>query len=135
MNHSIMRQYRQRFVRFGQRMNEDTPFFSNAIVHWISIAVGVIALIVLTLLFLNIEVSSSLVKLQYNIYFGASVQAAWWSPYALSAVGLLFFLLDLGLAWMLYKARERIAAYSLLLGGLFAHIALLVATISIVLNN
>ncbi len=130
-----MRQYRQRFVRFGQRVNEDTPFFSNAIVHWICIAVGIIAVIALALLLLNIQVSSALVKLQYNIYFGASVQAPWWSPYTLSVVGLLFFLLDFGLAWMLYTAKERIAAYSVLLGGLFAHIALLVATISIVLNN
>lgn len=135
MTETIMQHYKKRFDGFGRRPSENTPFLSNAIVHWISIAVGLIALCVVILLAINISEAIPSIRLQYNVYFGTSLHASWWSPYILSVIGVFFYILDFVLAYTLYNVRQRIAAYALLMGGLFAHIALLVAVISIVLNN
>jgi hypothetical protein len=50
-------------------------------------------------------------------------------------MGMSFFLIDLIIGRVLYNAKERVAAYIVLLGALFANIALLIAALSIVLNN
>ena len=51
------------------------------------------------------------------------------------AVGLLFAVGDFFVGRMLYAAQERVAAYVILLGGLFTEVALLIASVSIVMNN
>lgn len=135
MEQEIFQQYRTRIGQLSQVPMSNTPFSHNAIVHWVTIFVIVILLVVIGILAFSITSADVVVKLQYNIYFGSSVQAIWWSPYVLVGMGAFFYILDYFLAAILYRNRVRIAAYCLLLGGLFAHIALLIAIIGIVLNN
>ncbi len=135
MQNTLITQYRRRIVDFGRKPTENTQFLENAIVQWISILVGMLVFFAFVLLFFNIKPTEALIKLQYNVYFGASVRSSWWSPYILIAMGIVFYLIDLVLAFILYNEKFRIGAYVLLLGGFFAHIGLLVAVISIIMNN
>jgi len=130
-----MDHYRRRLRGFSWQQMEDTAFFDNVIVQWVSIMVSVLIIISIIMLMIVLSPDLSTVRLQYSIYFGTALRAQWWSPYVLVFMGVAFYLLDLALAFVLYGSRQRIAAYSLLLGGLFAQIGLLVAVISIVLNN
>lgn len=130
-----MDHYRRRLKRFGMPQRENTAFFDNAIVQIVSIAVGVLMIVALGVLMLRFSPDLSSVRLQYSIYFGTALRAQWWSPYVLLAMGLIFYLANLGVASVLYNAKQRIAAYSLLLGGFFIQISLLVSVISISLNN
>jgi hypothetical protein len=135
MDEAIMDHYRRRLKRFGMPQKENTAFFDNVIVQWVSIAVGVILVFSLIILMIRFSPDLTSVRLQYSIYFGTALHAQWWSPYILLVMGLIFYLANLGIASALYNARQRIAAYALLFGGLFVQISLLVAVVSIALNN
>lgn len=114
---------------------KNVSFWNNAIVHWMIIINIVLNLGVVALLAFYVHPSDILVKLQYNVFFGTSLHVEWWKTYSLPLVGMVFFIIDLLIGNVLYYTRERIAAYIILLGALFAHIALVIAALSIVLNN
>ncbi|MCK4636167.1 MAG: hypothetical protein KAT32_04880 [Candidatus Moranbacteria bacterium] len=114
---------------------KDVSFWNNAIVHWIIIANIVLNLGVIAFLLFYVHPSEVPIKLQYNVFFGTSLHVEWWKTYSLPLVGMVFFVIDLLIGNVLYYTRERIAAYIILLGALFAHIALAIAALSIVLNN
>ncbi len=122
-----------------QQLNQDplqnVSFWNNAIVHWMIIANVVLNLGVVVLLAFYVHPSDVLIKLQYNVFFGTSLHVEWWKTYSLPLVGMVFFVIDLLIGNVLYYTKERIAAYIILLGALFAHIALAIAALSIVLNN
>lgn len=113
----------------------NVTFTKNAIVQWLIIIILVTNIITVVGLWFFIDIESVFIKLQYNVYFGTSLFAPWWGPYILPAMGFLFFLIDIFLAFMLYTIKERIFAYSILLGAFFVQITLIVASLSVVLNN
>lgn len=113
----------------------DVSFGKNAIVQWMIIITFIMNLLIVAGLWFYVDQSVTFIKLQYNVYFGTSLFVAWWGAYILPAMGFLFFLLDVFLAFILYSIKERIFAYSILLGAFFVQITLAVASYSIVLNN
>ena len=110
-------------------------YWNNAIVHWVSIATILVNAGVVILFVIYIKPSDLPLRLQYNVFFGTSLHALWWQAYALPLMSFLFFIIDLIVGYVLYNLKERIGAYIVLLGALFASCALLIAAISIVLNN
>lgn len=113
----------------------DTAYWHNAIVHWVVIATIVLCLGATMLLLFFVHPSDAPIRLQYNVFFGTSLHAPWWQAYLLPGMGFAFFLIDTLIGYVLYASKERVAAYIILLGGLFAQIALLIAVCSIVVNN
>ncbi len=113
----------------------DVAYWNNAIVHWLAIAIVLINASVVILFVFYIQPSELPLRLQYNVFFGTSLHAPWWNVYMLPAMSLVFFIIDLVVGHILYRAQERIAAYIALLGALFASIALFIAALSIILNN
>ena len=113
----------------------DVSYWNNAIVHWVVIATLFINFGVFVLFAFYVHPSDFPLRLQYNVFFGTSLHTIWWYAYILPLVGLLFFLVDLVIGHVLYKSQERIAGYVVLLGGLFANVALFIAALSIVFNN
>jgi hypothetical protein len=114
---------------------QNISFWNNAIVHWMIISALVLNIAVIILLAFFVHPTEMMIKLQYNVFFGTSLHVQWWQTYALPLIGLAFFAVDLLVANVLYYSKERIAAYILLLGGVFAQIALVVAALSVILNN
>ncbi|MFA5986928.1 MAG: hypothetical protein WC819_06300 [Parcubacteria group bacterium] len=113
----------------------DIAYWHNAIVHWVAIATFLINVIVWCAFLFYVHPSDVPIRLQYNVFFGTSLHALWWHAYILACAGLVFFMVDLIVGYVLYNAKERVAAYIVLLGALFANVALLIAAISIVFNN
>ncbi len=113
----------------------DVTFIKNAIVQWLIIIILIMNIVIVAGLWFFVEPESAFLKLQYNVYFGTSLFAPWWGGYILPAMSFVFFLIDIFLAYMLYVIKERIFAYSILLGAFFVQIALAIASLSIVLNN
>lgn len=113
----------------------DTAYWHNAIVHWVVIATIVLCLGATMLLLFFVHPSDAPIRLQYNVFFGTSLHAPWWQAYLLPGMGFVFFLIDTLIGYVLYVSKERVAAYIILLGGLFAQIALLIAVCSVVVNN
>lgn len=113
----------------------DVDYWHNGIVHWVMIGALLINICVVVLFVFYVHPSHMPLRLQYNVFFGTSLHAPWWHAYVLPLVGLIFFLIDLVIGNVLYNIKERIAAYVVLLGGLFANVALVIAALSIILNN
>ncbi|MEN8252672.1 MAG: hypothetical protein ABFQ53_03770 [Patescibacteria group bacterium] len=113
----------------------DVAYWNNAIVHWVAIGTLFVNVGVIILFAFYVHPSELALKLQYNVFFGTSLSSDWWSAYLLPAVSIFFFVVDLFIGQVLYNAKERIAAYIVLLGALFTSVALLIAAISIILNN
>ncbi len=113
----------------------DVSYWHNAIVHWLIIAIILINAGVVFLFMFYIRPSDSLLRLQYNVFFGTSLHAPWWNVYILPVMSIVFFIIDLVIGNILYRAQERIATYIVLLGALFASVALFIAALSIILNN
>lgn len=113
----------------------DTAYRHNAIVHWVVIATIFTCVGSTILLAFFVHPSDVSIRLQYNVFFGTSLEAPWWQAYLLPVMGFIFFLVDVMISHVLYISKERVAAYIILLGGLFAQIALLIAVVSIVVNN
>jgi hypothetical protein len=124
----------QQTTQYNMKFN-DITFWHNAIVHWVIIAVIFINIGVVILFAFYVHPSDLPLRLQYNVFFGTSLHTPWWQAYILPIMGMSFFLIDLIIGHVLYNAKERVAAYIVLLGALFANIALLIAALSIVLNN
>ncbi len=118
-----------------QTIFTDVAYWNNAIVHWLAIAIVFINVSVIILFAFYIHPSELPLRLQYNVFFGTSLYASWWNVYMLPIMSLIFFVIDLVIGHILYRAQERIAAYIVLLGALFASIALSIAALSIILNN
>ncbi len=119
----------------GKTVFNDVAYWNNAIVHWVSIVTVFINIGVVILFAFYVQPSELPLKLQYNVFFGTSLLTPWWQVYLLPAISITFFIIDIVIGHILYRAKERVAAYIVLLGALFASVALLIAALSIVLNN
>ncbi len=114
---------------------EDINYWHNAIVHWVAIATMLINVGVFAIFAWYVHPTDVPLRLQYNVFFGTSLHTVWWQVYALPIMGFVFFLLDLIVGYVMYNAKERIASYCVLLGALFANVALLISAISVIFNN
>ena len=118
------------------KSQNDTSFVKNAIIQWFIIVIVIINALNFIGLAIFMDKSVLFIKLQYNVYFGTNLFARyWWEPYLIPVMGLLFFVINIFLSYMLYSMRERLLAYGLFIGTLFVQIAMSVAVISIILNN
>lgn len=120
---------------FHRNIFNDVAYWHNAIVHWLVIASVLVNFGVLILLAFYVHPSDLEIRLQYNVFFGTNLAGPWWYAYVLAGMGFVFFVIDLIVGYVLYNARERIAAYIALLGSLFVNIALFIAAVSVVFNN
>ncbi|XLQ19980.1 MAG: hypothetical protein ACKUBY_05360 [Candidatus Moraniibacteriota bacterium] len=118
-----------------EQKQDNVTYWNNAIVHWVTIVTVFVNVGVVILFMVFIEPSEIPLKLQYNVFFGTSLSAPWWQAYLLPLMGVIFFVIDLLIGYVLYNAKERVASYIVLLGSLFASVALVIASISIVINN
>lgn len=115
---------------------KEISFWNNAIVHWAIIANVFLNLAVVGMLLFYVRPSDVPIKLQYNVFFGTSLYTThWWQVYILPVFCLVFFGIDLLLGNILYNFKERIGAYIILLGALFTQIALIIAVLSVIMNN
>ncbi|PID52733.1 MAG: hypothetical protein CR972_00455 [Candidatus Moraniibacteriota bacterium] len=118
-----------------QNIFNDVEYWHNAIVHWIVIATLFINVGVFVLFAFYVHPSDFPLRLQYNVFFGTSLHTVWWHAYLLPMMGMVFSLIDLAIGYVLYSTKERVAGYLILLGGLFANVALFIAALSIIFNN
>ena len=75
--------------------------------------------------------------LRYNVFFGVepSSLASWREAYHLPLFGLGVWLFNTLVAFWLYRNRQRIASYILLLGAFLTQLVVFVAAVAIVLIN
>ena len=79
----------------------------------------------------NLEPTTELIPLHYNIYLGIDLIKPWWHVYQLPLIGLIIFLTNFILAFIIFK-HNRLLAYFLLLASLVIQCVLFWAGILIV---
>jgi hypothetical protein len=110
-------------------------FFQSKIAVWLiilSLIANVINWIILA--FLTHPVGSKVI-LHYNVYFGVDNMGGPEGVFMMPAIGLFIFLINSFLAAYLYKKKERIASYILLMAALMIQLNFLVASASIIIIN
>lgn len=104
--------------------DEGFPFFRNPLVLSI---VGVSAALLAAsffIVYLSLYRSGSeVIILHYNVYFGIDIIGNPVQAFLIPAVPLLFFAINLSLAWRFYVSHERVAAHILLFSSFFASLA------------
>lgn len=122
----------QNFFFSGWLVSE---FFKNSIVLWLlfgSIFLNAANWIFLAIFIRPVDYN---IILHYNVYFGVDLIGNWWQPYVLPVMGIIFLLVNLLLARRLFRQKERIAAYILLLSALIIQVGLIIASAGVVLIN
>jgi len=111
-------------------------FFKNSIVRWLLTGTLLLNLANWTLLAIFIHPVDFSIILHYNVYFGVDLIGDWRQTYLLPCMGLVFWAINLFLAYRFYnKQKERIASYILLLASLMIQIGLIIASVGIVMIN
>lgn len=95
---------------------------------------AVLNLLIWLVIYWQIKPNTESVFLHYNIYFGIDAIGSYAQLYYLSLSGLIIFLLNLIISFIIYK-RGQIICYLLLISSIIAQIIIFVATILIVLLN
>jgi len=75
------------------------------------------------------------IVLHYNVYFGVDVLGDWQKVFLSPVLGLILFLINIGLGLYFYRQKERIASYIILLGNLMLQFCFLIYSISLVIIN
>jgi len=121
---------------FGSEIElQGKTFWRNILVRilcGVSLALNAVSWLVLLFL---VSPTRDRVILHYNVYLGVDIVGAPYQVYWVPAVGLLFWSVNFGLAHFLYKHRERIAAYALLLVNVMLQFGIIIASISLALVN
>lgn len=73
--------------------------------------------------------------LHYNVYFGVDMVGDYRKAFFLPLIGIILFLINLSLSIFLYRRRERIASYLLLMAALMIQLSLIVSVISVIIIN
>ncbi len=106
----------------------------SPVTQWIFIATVLVFVVAVAILYFFGGDAKEL-KLQYNVYFGVSARAPWWSPYIIACVLILQSALNYYIASVFYRRQERVAAHIILIGTFLVVLAFVVMCISLVLNN
>ncbi len=112
------------------------PFFQN-IISQVFIGAALLFNAVawaLPLVFVSRE--RDIVILHYNVYFGVDLVGFYWQLLIPAALGLVFLAAHVALSAFLYnRAKDRVAAYLLLLGAAFVEFSVAVAAGALSLVN
>ncbi|HWQ60580.1 MAG TPA: hypothetical protein VN420_05565 [Candidatus Fimivivens sp.] len=124
------------FSRGILESDEGFPFFRNPLVLSVMTVTGTLLLAsFLIVYFFLFRTDNEVIVLHYNVYFGIDIIGNPGQAFLIPGVPLLFFLLDLGLAWRFYASRERVAAHILLFSALFASLAGAVVSVALSFIN
>lgn len=85
--------------------------------------------------FLIYRGAREVIILHYNVYFGIDIIGSPWQAFVVPTAPLLFFLVNLFLAWRFYGVRERVIAHILLFSALFASLAAAVVSAALSFVN
>lgn len=110
-------------------------FIREATIRWMLIAIFIVHLASWVELAVFVRPVEYDVILHYNIYFGVAMIGAWQEMYILPVLGLCIMILNCFFAFFLYRYRERVAAYIILLSALMAQVGILIACSSLILVN
>lgn len=110
-------------------------YFKNLIVIWLIILSAVFNLADWVILKMFIRPIDLPIILHYNVYFGVDIMGNYKEVYILPFIGIILFLTNLFLSLYLYMKKERIASYLLMMASLMIQLALLVASISVIIIN
>ncbi len=112
-------------------------FFMSNIVRWLLVVNIAVLLIITGLLGWFIRPTEHDIILHYNAFFGVSSDmfGPWWYAYKKLAFGIGVLVLNTTIALIVYRLRERIASYILLLGAFLVQLALLISAIAVVVVN
>ncbi len=111
--------------------------FSSAIIRWLLVVNITVLAIMAGLIAVFIRPTSHYIILHYTAFFGVDHDAfgPWWWAYRTVAFGSVVLVVNTLGAILLYRQRERIAAYVLLAGAMFVQLALMIATIAVIIVN
>jgi hypothetical protein len=124
------------FSRGILESDEGFSFFRNPLVLSVMTATGLLLLAsFLIVFFFLFRTDNEVIVLHYNVYFGIDIIGNPGQAFLIPGVPLLFFLINLVLAWRFYSSRERVAAHILLFSSLFASIAGAVVSIALSFIN
>ncbi len=110
-------------------------FFRNPLVHWTLIAAAFLNVANWIFLAIFIHPVDYELILHYNVYFGIDITRPWWEAYYIPAVGSIFLLVNISLAYYFYLQKERIASYLLLLTSIMVEAGLIIASAAVVIIN
>lgn len=106
----------------------------SAITQWLLILTALSGSVAVAMMILFVPRTAD-VMLQYNVYFGVSARAPWWGPYAVVGSAFGMIVINYILAILLYRQKERIASYTLLIGGFLVMVTVVVMSIALAFNN
>ncbi len=110
-------------------------FFQNPIVDWLLILNLLINFVNwLVLIFFLQPVDFPLI-LHYNVYFGVDLKGNYTKAFLIPLAGFLLTLINFWLSFYLYREKERIASYLLLLAALMVQTSLLIYSLSLIIIN
>lgn len=110
-------------------------FFQSQIARWLLLLGALANLTDWIALKIFIRPVDFPIILHYNVFFGVDMLGSWKEVFILPFIGLILLLVNGFLALHLYKRKERIASYLLLMAALMIQLSLLVASISIIIIN
>lgn len=110
-------------------------FWKNNLIAWglgIALALNIANWV---LLWLFVEPVDLPIILHYNVYFGVDILGSWKEVFISPLLSIILFMINFFLGFFLYKKKEKIASYILILGNLMLQLAFLVYSISLILIN
>ena len=110
-------------------------FFQSQIARWLLLLSAVANLADWIALKIFIKPVDFPIILHYNVFFGVDTLGDWKETFYLPSIGLILLLINGRLALQLYKKKERIAGYLMLMAALMIQLSLLVASTSIIIIN
>jgi hypothetical protein len=110
-------------------------YFKSGIVLWLIILSGVVNLADWVALKIFVQPVDFPIILHYNVYFGVDTIGDYRQVFILPVIGLVLFLVNLGLSLYFYNQKERIASYLLLMATLMIQLSLLIAVASVIIIN
>lgn len=112
-------------------------FLHNHHVQWVFLACLISNLLAWGLLAWFIHPSEVPILLRYNVYLGFDLNyvVQWMYAYRLPAVALGFFVINLLVAFLLYRREDRFGSYIVLFGTLCVQLSMIISVIAIILVN
>jgi hypothetical protein len=110
-------------------------YFQSAIAFWLTVLSLVANLLDWILIKIFIQPIDLSIILHYNVYLGVDMLGNYQRVYFLPLIGLILFGINLSLAIFLYRKKERIASYLLMIATLMIQLSLIVSTVSIIIIN
>ncbi len=110
-------------------------YFHSVIAVWLmalSLVANLVNWLILEIFIRPIDLP---IILHYNVYFGVDMMGDYREAFILPLIGLILLLINLFLSLFLYKKKERIASYLLLMAALMIQLALIVSSVSVIIIN